>query len=70
MRSLADTAGLHLSLTEADLPSLQASVDTADLETITSMRNTNAAASLSHGFFLKIFFDCSSSFSVYAKIEA
>lgn len=55
MRSLADTAGLHLSLTVADLPSLQACVDTEDLEMITSMRNTNATASLCHVFVSKYF---------------
>lgn len=42
MRSLADTAGLHLSLTVADLPPLQASVDSEDLEIVTKMVNTNA----------------------------
>lgn len=55
MRSLADTAGLHLSLTVADLPSLQACVDTEDLEMITGMRNTNATTSLSHVFVSKYF---------------
>lgn len=41
MRSLAVTVGLHLSLTVADRPSLQASVDSKDLGIFTNMRNAN-----------------------------
>lgn len=55
MRSLADTSGLHLSLMVADLPSLQACVDTEDLKMITRMRNTNATTSLCHVFVSKYF---------------
>lgn len=55
MRSLANTSELHLSLTVADLPSLQACVDTEDLEMITSMRNTDATTSLCHVFVSKYF---------------
>lgn len=68
-RSLANAAGLHLSLAAADLPSLQASVDTEDLQTITSVRNPNAAASLA-SFCLETILKLSSSFFVYGKVAA